>query len=153
MNELNLQPKPPWTKEEAQIQGQKGGLVKSEKKTRAAKINAYMRSLKKKGLTDENAERAWHVIMDADISHAEIYMYIKSIQAIANTASEKAIAARLLLEWDKTHHKQGPDTQVNILNNVNVPKQYEFIIKHEYDVKAKEVHHIERNDADNMDSE
>jgi hypothetical protein len=120
------------TSAEAVELGRKGGSVRSEKKTRANRLNNQLRALKNKGLSDEVAEQTWKVLIDSDMSHLDIYLYLKSIQKTAVSQKDKENAARLLMEWDKMHHRVGPDTVVNVQNNIG-DKVYRFVIVNEYE--------------------
>ncbi len=124
MNEQNLQSRPPWTREEALRQAQKGGSVKSWKKTRAAKTRELLKSLKNsKGdpIKDEQKKRLYDIIMDPEVAGADALILIKKIQGMCETPKDLTFATRLQLEWQRINHGTKEVTNnVSIQNNTQV---------------------------------
>jgi len=100
MNEQNLKPRPFTSGEQAQIMGRKGG----SKITPAKSIAAKLRELKKKGLTDENAQHIYELMTNSELSELDILIQLEKIRSKSESVSEKREAARLFMEWYKLKH-------------------------------------------------
>jgi len=78
----------------------KGGSVKSISKTVASKL----RALCKKGLSKENANRLFEIILYRDISALEILILILSMEKSAVSINDKMRLIKLRLKWHIAHH-------------------------------------------------
>lgn len=118
MSESNLIPINTRSKEEARELSRKGGLVKSQKKTNAAKINAVLRKAKSGGkpLSEEDRYFLFDMVMSPSTAHTDALLLIKKVQA-----TDLKYGAKLELEWLKlVHGYKGPDTLVQVNNNLSV---------------------------------
>ena len=108
----NLIPLNKRTKEEQRKIQRKGGLVRCQNR----KVAARLRELKKKGLTDETAQKFADIMTDASISSLEGLTWIQRWMGKANTVSEGAVIGRLLNDGHKAHHGDKKIVQSTNLN-------------------------------------
>jgi hypothetical protein len=115
MNEQNLIPIPAMTVEQQREFHIKGGKTTSPLRKLAAKL----RELKKKGLTNENAQRLYELMTDSDMTDLDILVLLETMRSQAKSLIEKERAARLYIEWRKLRH--GDKIQIETTNkNLNL---------------------------------
>ena len=86
--------------EKARAIQSKGGSVRSENKSIAAKL----RCLKKKGLTNESSQRIYDIMTDASLSSLDILLYLEKMKKDASNIKEKNMIIKNFIELHKLIH-------------------------------------------------
>ena len=73
------------------------GSLGGKKITPAKSLAAKLRELKKKGLTDENAQRIYELMTNPEMAELDILVLLEGMRKNANTVSEKREAAKLYI--------------------------------------------------------
>lgn len=84
----------------------KGGQARTPAKSLAAKL----RHLRKKGLSEENAQKLYELMTDPDISSLDLLMNLQALRNDLRTVRDRENFVKLLMEWHKLRH----GTKLNI---------------------------------------
>lgn len=119
-NEQNLVDLRTRPQRERKLIASKGGKVKSEKKLWAARL----RSLRKKGLTDDNYKQLVAMMTEKKSFALDILTYLQSIKKDCDGASQKTNLGRALTDLMKATHGEELKTE-NVHHHVNWNDMFE----------------------------
>ena len=102
--------KPITSSKMASEMGKKGGSVKSINK----KISARLRSLKAKGLTDENAQRLFEIMAEKEYSSFDILLYLESNKNKTLDYEQRMKMLKAMMEWHKIHHGEKKELDMKV---------------------------------------
>ena len=104
----------------------KGGKQSTPKKSLAAYINW----MKKKGLTQENADRLKLMLCNKEVSFYDTLTYIESIKNSCTKPEQKALVGNLLLKWNSmVHGTKEVNTAIQINNIMPISYAYEQTLR------------------------
>jgi hypothetical protein len=98
----NLIPVTKRTKEEARAISVKGG--KGNKNNPKSKLAARLREMRKRGFDDEKVRWLYDMMTDSELAAFQIIKVMQDILENSEDNKEKAMAAKLLLDWSKMKH-------------------------------------------------
>jgi hypothetical protein len=105
--------------QQVEIARRGGSVTGSKRKSASAKLNNYLRLMKKEGLSEKNKEKMFLLITDPVYSEMDMALNVKKIQSLAVTPQDHIQAERLQMELHKMLHgsKAGPNTVVAMQQN------------------------------------